>query len=65
MWYDEHATTSNKKELVVAEDSIIQAANEAKEKEGGDIGVSVDGMWQMRGFASLNGVVVTISTSNF
>ena len=37
----------------------------AKEKEGDDIGVSVDGTWQMRGFASLNSVVVTISSSNF
>ena len=52
-------------EKVVAEDSMIHAANEAKEKEGGDIGVSVDGTWQKRWFASLNGAVVTISTSNF
>ena len=41
------------------------AANEAKERERGDIGVSVDGTWQKRGFVSLNGVVITISTSNF
>ena len=27
--------------------------------------MSVDGTWQKRGFASLNGVVVAISTSNF
>ena len=30
-----------------------------------DIGVSVDGTWQKRGVASLNGVVGAISTTNF
>ena len=44
---------------------MIHAASEAKEKEGGDIGVLVDGTLQKRWFASLDGVVVTISTSNF
>ena len=54
----------------IAEGSMMVAANEAandvKEKEGtSDIGVSVNGTWQKRGFASLDGVVVAISTSNF
>ena len=49
----------------IAEASMVVAANEVKAKEGtSDIGVSVDGTWQKRGFASLNGVVVAISTSN-
>ena len=42
------------------------AAIEAIKEEGTtDIGVSVDGTWQKRGFSSLNGVVAAISTSNF
>ena len=42
------------------------AAIEAVKEEGTtDIGVSVDGTWQKRGFSSLNGVVAAISTSNF
>ena len=51
----------------IAEESMTSAVNDAKEKEGnsGDIGVSVDGTWQKRGFSSLNGIVVAISTSNF
>ena len=44
----------------------MSAAIEEAKKEGAtDIGVSVDGTWQMRGFSSLNGVVVAVSTSNF
>ena len=45
---------------------MVVAANEVKEKEGtSDIGVSVDGTWQKRGFASLNGDVIAISIPNF
>ena len=50
---------------ITAEKSMSAAANDAKEKEGTtDIGVSVDGTWQRRGYASLNGVVAAISTAN-
>ena len=45
----------------IAEGSMSAAVMEIKEKYG----ISVDGTWQKRGFASLNGVVVAISTSNF
>ena len=42
------------------------AAEEAVNAEGTtDIGVSVDGTWQKRGIASLNGVVAAVSTTNF
>ena len=44
----------------------MSAPIEEVKKEGAtDIGVSVDGTWQRRGFSSLNGVVVAVSTSNF
>ena len=50
---------------ITAETSMSAAANDAKEKEGtNDIGVSVDGTWQRRGYASLNGVVAAIYTAN-
>ena len=47
----------------VAIKSMKDAAIEAKKyQEGiGDIGVSVDGTWQKRGYTSLNGVIVAIS----
>ena len=42
------------------------SADEAKQNDGtADISVSMDGKWQRRGFSSLNGVVVAVSTSNF
>ena len=41
----------------VAEESMKSAADELKDREVvADIGVSVDGSWQKRGFSSLNGV---------
>ena len=50
---------------ITAEKSMSVAANDATEKEGTtDISVSVDGTWQRRGYASLNGVVAAISTAN-
>ena len=50
----------------VAEASMLASADEAKQNDGtADISVSMDGTWQKRGFSSLNGVVVTVSTSNF
>ena len=49
----------------VAEASMSAAIEEVKKEGATDIGVSVDGTWQRRGFSSLNGVVVAVSTSNF
>ena len=50
----------------VAEKSMLDTANELR--DGGDsisdIGVSVDGTWQRRGFVSLNGTVAAISMDN-
>ena len=52
---------------VVAKCSMSTAVNELRasqnlhETDSVDIGVSVDGTWQRRGFTSLNGVVVVIS----
>ena len=47
---------------VVAEKSMVVAVNDLrKDADVIDIGVSVDGTWQRRGFSSLNGVVATIS----
>ena len=44
---------------------MLSAICEVKEKEGTDIGVSVDGTWQRGFFSSLNGVVVAVSITNF
>ena len=45
---------------------VCQMPSKVREKEGTtDIGVSVDGTWQRRGFSSLNGIVAAVSTSNF
>ena len=48
---------------ILAEKSMKKAAVEAKKHIGGigDIGVSVDGTWQRRGYTSMNGVVIAIS----
>ena len=47
---------------VVAEKSMVVAVNDLrKDADVIDIGVSVDGTWQRRGFSSLNGVVAAIS----
>ena len=51
----------------VAENSMKTAADQLrinKESDVIDIGVSVDGSWQRRGFSSLNGVVAAISIDN-
>ena len=47
----------------VAKASMLTAALDLKSGEEGmtDIGVTVDGTWQKRGFSSLNGVVAVIS----
>ena len=49
---------------VVAEKSTNAAANVLKNSNDGDIldiGVSVDGSWQRRGYSSMNGVVAVLS----
>ena len=49
---------------VVAQRSMSTAMNELRSVRNiykTDIGVSVDGTWQRRGFTSLNGVLVVIS----
>ena len=49
----------------VAEESMKSAAAELKNEEVvADIGVSVDGSWQKRGFSSLNGVATALSISS-
>ena len=48
-----------------AESSMIEAANELRPNDNvADIGISVDGTWQKRGFLSLNGTVAIISMDN-
>ena len=49
----------------VAEASMSATIEEVKKEGATDIGVSVGGTWQRRGFSSLNGVVVAVSTLNF
>ena len=63
-----HAVANKIKDAArtVAEASMAASADEAKQNDGtADISVSMDGTWQKRGFSSLNGVVVAVSTSNF
>ena len=51
---------------LIAEQSMAAAVREVTGiKETNDIGVYVDRTLQKRGFASLNGVVVVISTTKF
>ena len=61
-----YAALSNKISVAaqkVATCSMIEAATILKQTVGLDIGVSVDGTWQKRGFSSLNGVVAAISVN--
>ena len=61
-----YAALSNKISVAaqkVATCSMIEAATILKQTVGPDIGVSVDGTWQKRGFSSLNGVVAAISVN--
>ena len=63
-----HALANKLKDAArtVAEASMSASADEAKQNDGTtDISVSMDGTWQKRGFSSLNGVVVAVSTSDF
>lgn len=56
------------KAFKVAEDSMAAAGKELhdddKEGEVTNCGVSVDGTWQKRGYASLNGCVAALSIDN-
>ena len=63
MNYNNISNNIRDSEKQIAEQSMNSAAVEVK---GGnttviDIGVSVDGSWQRRGFLSMNGVVTAIS----
>ena len=42
---------------------MIEAITESKATEGSDMNISVDGIWQKRGFSSLNGVVAAVSVT--
>ncbi|XP_066932065.1 uncharacterized protein [Clytia hemisphaerica] len=49
----------------VAEKSMSDAAAELRgEAESADVGVSIDGTWQRKGYTSMNGVVTAISVDN-
>ena len=46
----------------IAKETMLDTANELlNNKESTDVGVSVDGAWKRRGYASLNGLVAAIS----
>lgn len=63
MNYDKISDKLQEAAASIAELSMKTAAKEAVVSNGGssDIGVSVDGTWQRRGYVSLNGVIVAIS----
>lgn len=49
----------------VAEKSMAAAASELRgEAPTADVGVSVDGTWQRKGYSSMNGVITAISVDN-
>lgn len=49
----------------VAEKSMSSAAAQLRgDSDTADVGVSVDGTWQRKGFTSMNGVVTAISVDN-
>lgn len=49
----------------VAEESMSNAASSLRgDSEFADVGVSVDGTWQRKGFTSMNGIVTAISIDN-
>ena len=50
--------------MKVAKASMIHAASELKQSERSDVGVSIDGSCQRRGFSSLNGVITAISINS-
>ena len=50
--------------MKVAKASMIHAASELKKSERSDVGVSIDGSCQRRGFSSLNGVITVISINS-
>ena len=64
--FDLISTTFSVAAKEVAEKSMLDAANELRHADDSiaDIGVSVDGTWQRRGFVSLNGTITVISMDN-
>ena len=49
----------------IAEKSMVNAAENLRgPKEETDVGVSVDGTWQLKGFSSTLGIVAAISVDN-
>ena len=66
--YDSISKTIQASAKVVAEKSMSDAAEELKNLNGDgkntDVGVSVDGTWQRKGFTSMNGVITAISVDN-
>ena len=66
--YDKLITKLSVVSKLVAEETMVDAAKDVTSKsldtEPVNTGVSVDGAWQRRGHASLNGVVTAISLEN-
>ena len=63
--YDNISNILKDSAKVVAENSMSVAATELRgSNETGDVGVSVDGTWQRKGFTSMNGVVTAISVDS-
>ena len=59
-----HLTTIAAKDVALK--SMKDATNEARKYNDcvGDIGISVDGIWQKRGYTSFNGVIAALSIGN-
>ena len=67
--YNEFVKLMTEVVCTVANESMVDAARDIKNKADNpdvlvDTGVSVDGTWQRRGFASFNGNVAAISIDN-
>jgi len=68
--YDKIVTSMTAVSKSIAEESMKEAVKEARNEVGafgneiGNIGISVDGAWQRRGYSSLNCVVTAISLHN-
>ena len=60
--YDSTSKSIKEAAKVVAEQSMVDAAAELRgDADTADVGVSVDGTWQKKGFTSTNGVITAIS----
>ena len=62
--YDEASNKIRDATEKVAKSSMIAAASDVKATDGQDIGVTVDGSWQRRGFSSLNGIVADMAVTS-